>query len=165
VGPTDAGAGRKTGKKRALGTTFTAESRVVQTVMADIESTTTNDSGFHALSRVGDFELSIDATTEEGPSPNEVLVADYASCYTFAFRAGAQRNDYDDLGKIQTDASAALDEDDDLESVRFDIHVETELDADEQDELKGLADDICHVHAAVREGLKADVSIHPSADL
>lgn len=135
------------------------------TVMADIESTTTNDSGFHALSRVGDFELSIDATTEEGPSPNEVLVADYASCYTFAFRAGAQRNDYDDLGKIQTDASADLDDDDDLVSISFDMHVEAELDGDEREELKELADDICHVHAALREGLHAEVSIHPDADL
>jgi uncharacterized OsmC-like protein len=133
--------------------------------MADIESTTTNDSGFHALSRVGDFELSIDATTEEGPSPNEVLVADYASCYTFAFRAGAQRNDYDDLGKIQTDASADIDDEDDLESISFDMHVEADLDEDEQAELKELADDICHVHAALKEELYADVSIHPGADL
>ncbi|WP_254830050.1 OsmC family protein [Haloglomus salinum] len=133
--------------------------------MADIESTTTNDSGFHSLSIVGEFELSIDATTEDGPSPNEVLVADYASCYTFAFRAGAQRNSYDDLGKIQTDASADLDDDDDLESISFDMHVEADLDDDEQAELKQLADDICHVHAALREGLHADVSIHPGADL
>jgi len=133
--------------------------------MADIESTTTNDSGFHSLSIVGEFELSIDATTEDGPSPNEVLVANYASCYTFAFRAGAQRNDYDDLGKIQTDASADLDDDDDLASISFDMHVEADLDDDEQDELKELADDICHVHAALREGLHADVSIHPGADL
>lgn len=133
--------------------------------MADIESTTTNDSGFHGLSIVGEFELSIDATTEEGPSPNEVLVADYASCYTFAFRAGAQRNDYADLGKIQTDASADIDDEDDLESISFDMHVEADLDEDEQAELKELADDICHVHAALREGLHADVSIHPGADL
>jgi uncharacterized OsmC-like protein len=133
--------------------------------MTDIESTTTNDAGFHALSRVGDFELSIDATTEEGPSPNEVLVADYASCYTFAFRAGAQRNDYDDLGKIQTDASADLDDDDDLEAIRFDMHVESDLDEDERAELKELADEICHVHAALKEELYADVSIHPGADL
>lgn len=133
--------------------------------MTDIESTTTNDAGFHALSRVGDFELSIDATTEEGPSPNEVLVANYASCYTFAFRAGAQRNDYDDLGKIQTDASADLDEDDDLVSISFDMHVESDLDEDEQGELKELADGICHVHDALKEELYADVSIHPGADL
>ena len=133
--------------------------------MTDIESTTTNDAGFHALSRVGDFELSIDATTEEGPSPNEVLVADYASCYTFAFRAGAQRNGYDDLGKIQTDASADLDDDDDLEAIRFDIHVESDLDDDEIEELTGLADEICHVHAALKEQLYADVSVHPGADL
>lgn len=131
--------------------------------MADIESTTTNDSGFHALSRVGDFELSIDATTEEGPSPNEVLVADYASCYTFAFRAGAQRNDHDDLGKIQTDAEADIDEDDDLSAIRFTMHVEADLTDDEIDDLLAKAEDICHVHAALREGLHADVTVESGA--
>jgi organic hydroperoxide reductase OsmC/OhrA len=138
--------------------------------MADIESTTTNDAGFDAQSIVPShedprFELTIDAMGEEGPSPNGVLVADYASCYTFAFRAGAQRNSYDDLGKIQTDASADLDDDDDLASISFDMHVEAELDDDEQAELKELADDICHVHAALKEELYADVSIHAGADL
>ena len=127
---------------------------------ADIESTTVNEEEFFASSRVGDFELSIDAMGEDGPTPNEVLVADYASCYSFALRAGAMRNDFDDPGKIQTEAAANLDEDDDLESIAFTMHLETDYAEEELDELKQLADEICHVHAAVREGLQADVDIH-----
>ena len=67
--------------------------------MADLESHTVNEGGFAATSRVGNYELSIDATKEEGPSPNEVLLADYASCYTFAFRAGAMREHDIELGE------------------------------------------------------------------
>ena len=67
--------------------------------MADIQTTTVNEEKFHALSRAGDFELSIDATGAEGPSPNEVLVADYASCFTFACRAGAQRELEFEIGR------------------------------------------------------------------
>jgi organic hydroperoxide reductase OsmC/OhrA len=130
--------------------------------MADIESITTCEDGFDADSTVGDFKLSIDATGEEGPTPNEVLVADYASCYTFAFRAGAQRNaeEFEEPGEIRTEADADLDDDDDLEAIRFTIHVETEYGEEDADALKELADDICHVHAALREGLHADVTIH-----
>ena len=127
---------------------------------ADIESTTVNEEEFFASSRVGDFELSIDAMGEDGPTPNEVLVADYASCYTFALRAGAMRNDFADPGKIQTEAAAQLDDEDDLESISFTMHLETDYDEAELDELKGLADDICHVHAAVREGLHAEVELY-----
>ncbi len=127
---------------------------------ADIESTTVNDQQFFASSRVGDFELSIDAMGEDGPTPNEVLVADYASCYTFAFRAGAMRNDFDDPGKIQTEAAADLDDEDDLESISFTMHLENDYSEEDLAELEELAEEICHVHAALREGLYADVEIH-----
>ena len=59
--------------------------------MADIEATARNDEKFSATSRVGDFELSIDATGNDGPTPDQIIVADYAACYSFAFRAGADR--------------------------------------------------------------------------
>jgi uncharacterized OsmC-like protein len=131
--------------------------------MADIETHTVNEEKFAASSRAGDFELSIDATGEEGPTPNEVLVADYASCYSFAVRAGAQRELDIDLGRIETEAEAELDEDDDLASIAFTLHVETDLDDEQADQLVELGNDICHVHAAVREGLHADVDVNPSA--
>ncbi len=131
--------------------------------MADIETTTVNESGFGATSQVGDFDLSIHAMSETGPSPNETLVAAYASCFSFAFRAGARRSDYEDLGKIQTDADADLNDDDDLTAIRFTMHVEAELDDDEVDELLEMAEEICHVHAAVKESLHAEASVHPGA--
>lgn len=129
--------------------------------MADIEVNTTNEDGFHASSVVGNFELSIDATGEEGPTPNEVLVADYASCYTFAFRAGAQREHDVALGRIETEAEADLDEEDDLESISFTLTVEADLEEEDVNisELVELGEDICHVHSAVKESLYADVSV------
>lgn len=131
--------------------------------MADIESTTVNEEKFSASSRVGDFELSIDATGEDGPTPNEVLVADYASCYTFAFRAGAQREHDLSLGKIQTEAAADLDEDDDLASISLTLHVEDDLSDEQIESLIALGEEICHIHSAVGTELHADIEIVPNA--
>ncbi len=131
--------------------------------MADIETTTVNEAKYHALSRAGDFELSIDATGSDGPTPNEVLVADYASCYSFACRAGANRQLDIDLGKIEAEAEADLDESEDLAAIRFNLHVEADLDSDEIDDVIELGKKICHVHAAMRESLYADVEITPNA--
>ncbi|WP_178917108.1 OsmC family protein [Natronomonas gomsonensis] len=131
--------------------------------MADIETTTVNEEKFHALSRAGDFELSIDATGSDGPTPNEVLVADYASCFSFACRAGAQRELDIDLGKIEAEAEAALDDDDDLESIAFHLHIEADLDDEQVENVIELGEEICHVHAAVREGLQADIDVTAGA--
>lgn len=131
--------------------------------MADILTHTINESGYAASTRAGDFELSVDATGEQGPTPNEVLVADYASCFTFAVRAGAQRELDLDLGRIETRAEADLDDDDDLAGVTLALHVEADLDDDQADAVVELGEDICHVHAALREGLHADVSVESGA--
>mgnify|MGYP002760549101 CR=1 FL=1 len=131
--------------------------------MTDIESTTVNEAGFSATSQVGEFNLDTHALGESGPSPNEVLVSDYAACFTYAFRAGAQRNDFEELGKIQTDAEADLDDDDDLTGISFTMHVEAELTDDEAEELLGYAEEICHVHAALTESLYADVTVNAGA--
>ena len=131
--------------------------------MPDIVTTTTNDDGFAAGNHLGEYEIDIDAREETGPSPNQVLVADYASCFTFAFRAGAMRSGYDDLGQVQTEAEATLDEDDDLTEISFTMLVEAALTDDEVSDLLGKAEDICHVHAALREDLHADVTVEPDA--
>ncbi|ADQ67504.1 redox protein, regulator of disulfide bond formation [Halogeometricum borinquense DSM 11551] len=131
--------------------------------MSDIETSTVSEEGFASTSQVGDFELTIDATDEQGPNPNAVLVADYASCFLPAFRVGGQQRGHDDLGKIQIDADADLDGDDDLSGVRFSIHVEADLGDDEFDEIVARAEDICHVHAALREELHAEVDVHGGA--
>lgn len=131
--------------------------------MTDIETTSVSEQGFVTNSQVGDFELTIDATEEEGPGPNAVLVADYASCFLPAFRVGGQQRDHDDLGKLQIDAEADVDDDDDLSAIRFDIYVEEDLDDDELDEITERAEGICHVHAALREELHADISVEGDA--
>lgn len=131
--------------------------------MSDIQTSTVSEEGFASTSQVGDFELTIDATNEDGPDPNQVLVADYASCFLPAFRVGGQQTGHDDLGKIQIDADADLNDDDDLERISFAVHVEADLDDGEFDEIVDRAEDICHVHAALREGLHAEIEVHGDA--
>lgn len=131
--------------------------------MTDIQTTTVNEEKFHALSRAGDFELSIDATGEDGPTPNEVLVADYASCFTFACRAGANRQMDVDLGKVETEAEADLNDDDDLTGIRFHMQIEADLDDDQVDQLLELGEDICHVHDSLKQELYADVDVSTDA--
>ena len=131
--------------------------------MPDIETTTVNEAKYHALSRAGDFELSIDATGSDGPTPNEVLVADYASCFTFACRAGADRQLGLDLGEDETEAEADLDDSDDLSAIRFHLRIEADLDDDEVESLLELGEEICHVHDAMKESLYADVEVTTDA--
>ncbi|MFB6090183.1 MAG: OsmC family protein [Halobellus sp.] len=131
--------------------------------MSDIETSTVSEEGFAATSQVGEFELTIDATDEQGPNPNAALVATYASCYLPAFRVGAQQRGHDDLGKIQIDADADLDDDDDLAAIRFDVYVGADLDDEELAEIVDRAKDICHVQSALREGLRAEISAHGDA--
>ncbi|TKX79630.1 OsmC family protein [Halorubrum sp. SD626R] len=131
--------------------------------MSDIETSTVSEEGYACTSQVGEFDLQIDATDETGPNPNAALVATYASCYLPAFRVGGSQRGEEDLGKIQIDASADLDDDDDLASIAFDVHVEADLDDGTAAEIAERAEGICHVHSALREGLHADVSVYPGA--
>ncbi|GAB6862365.1 OsmC family protein [Haloplanus litoreus] len=131
--------------------------------MSDIETITISEDGFACVNQVGDFEFTVDATDESGPNPNAALVATYASCFLPAFRVGGQQRGHDDLGKIQIDADADMDDDDDLESISFAVHVAADLDDDEFDEITARAEDICHVHAALREELEADIDVYGDA--
>ncbi|KAB1196487.1 MULTISPECIES: OsmC family protein [Haloferax] len=127
--------------------------------MTDIQTSTVSDEGFASTSQVGDFNLAIDALDEAGPNPNATLVATYASCFLPAFRVGGQKTGFDDLGKIQIDADAVLDDADDLVEISFDVYVERALSDEEFAEITALAEDICHVHDAIRDGLQADVTV------
>ncbi|KAB1188648.1 MULTISPECIES: OsmC family protein [Haloferax] len=127
--------------------------------MSDIQTSTVSDEGFSCTSQVGDFDLQIDALDESGPNPNAALVATYASCFLPAFRVGGQKTGFDDLGKIQIDADAELDDSDDLSTIEFDVYVEADLSDDEFAEIADLAEDICHVHSALRDDLQADVTV------
>jgi uncharacterized OsmC-like protein len=133
--------------------------------MADIESHTVNERRFYASSRVGDFEMSIDTTGEQGPTPNQVLLADYASCFTFGLRAGASEEHDLNLGRVETAASADLDEDNDIAggSIAFDVEVEADLDDEQVEAVVALGEELCHVHAALREELLATVEVTPGA--
>jgi len=130
--------------------------------MADIEVTSTSEEGYVTRSVVGEWELTVDATGESGPTPNQVLAADYASCFIPAFRVGANKEGFDDLGTVEVEVEAELDEDDDLESVAFDIHVEAAL-GDSAGDVVDRAEDICHVHDSLREELHAEISVTDEA--
>jgi organic hydroperoxide reductase OsmC/OhrA len=132
--------------------------------MADIDITSTSTEGYATTSGIGEWELTVDATDQQGPNPNAVLAADYASCFIPAFRVGAQQEGFEDLGAIQVDVAADLDDDDDLSGIAFDIAVEASL-GDSVDDVVARAEDICHVHSALREDLHADISVADGADL
>lgn len=131
--------------------------------MADIEATTTSEEGYATTSVIGDWELAIDATGEEGPTSNEVLAADYAACFVPALRVAANKERLDDLGTVEVDVTADLDDGDDLAAIAFDIRVEGSLD-DSADAVIERAEDICHVHSALREELHADISIEDGVE-
>ncbi len=127
--------------------------------MADIEVTSTCEEGYTVESVInGEWELIVDALSEDGPSPNEVLAADYASCYIPALRVAAGKYNYDDIGEVEIEVAANLDEDDDLESIAFDLTVEESL-GDEEQDIVELAEDICHVHSALVEELHAEINV------
>lgn len=131
--------------------------------MSDIETTTVCEDGYACTSEVGEFDLQIDATEETGPSANQSLVATYASCYLPALRVGASQRGVDDLGKVQIDSEADLDDDDDLEAIRWDLYVEADVDEDALDEIVERGEDICHVHSALRSELQAEITAHADA--
>jgi len=130
--------------------------------MADIEVSSTSEEGYTTTSVAGEWELVVDALGEDGPTPNQVLAADYASCFIPAFRVGANKEGFDDIGKVAIDVTADLDDDDDLSAIAFDIHVAASLE-DSVDDVVARAEDICHVHSALREGLHADISVTDDA--
>jgi uncharacterized OsmC-like protein len=127
--------------------------------MADIEVTSTCEEGYTVESVInGEWELIVDALSSDGPSPNEVLAADYASCYIPALRVAADQHGYDDIGEVGVEVAADLDEDDDIETIAFDLTVEEDLGDDAQDIVE-LGEEICHVHSALTEELHADISV------
>lgn len=132
--------------------------------MTDIDVLSRSTEGYATTSAIDDWELTIDATEQEGPSPNTVLAADYASCYIPAFRVAAQEAGYDELGTVEVLVHGELDEDDDLEAISFDLSVETAL-GDDAADIVARGEEICHVHSALREGLRADISVTDGADL
>ncbi len=130
--------------------------------MADITVTSTCEEGYTTNNVVDGWELTIDATGEDGPDPNQVLAADYASCYIPAFRVGASKEGIDDVGRIEVEVEADLDDHDDLQSIAFHIECEAAL-GEATEDIVARGEDICHVHSALREGLHADITVTDDA--
>lgn len=131
--------------------------------MSPIETTTVSEAGFQHRSRFGEYELLIDAVGDVGPGARDALLATYASCFQGECRVGAQQRGYDDLGKLRTDAVAELDDEDHFASIQFSMLVEEDLDSGAFGEVLHRARDICHVHNALGDDLKADIEIHGHA--
>jgi len=131
--------------------------------MSDIEVTSVCEEGYTVENEIdGEWSLVVDALSNDGPSANQVLAADYASCYIPAFRVAADQTGYDDVGHVEVEVEADLDEDDDLESMTWTLKVEESLGEDGQ-EIVELGEEICHVHSALREGLHADITLEDDA--
>jgi organic hydroperoxide reductase OsmC/OhrA len=131
--------------------------------MTDIQTSTVSEEGYTTRSQVDEYELTVDAANENGPTAQQVLVADYAACFLPAVRVGGRRVGHDDLGRLQIDADADLDEDDDVSAIRFTLHVEAAVDDEALGEIVARAEDICHVHDALREELHAEIDAYADA--
>jgi len=131
--------------------------------MADIEVTSTCEEGYTVNNVIDDeWELTVDALSKDGPTANQVLAADYASCYIPAFRVAADEHGYDDVGRIEAEVRAELDDDDDLAGIGWVLEVEADLDGDGE-AIVERGEEICHVHSALREELHAEIEVEDDA--
>ena len=130
--------------------------------MSDVQTSTVSESGASTTSQTTDFDLSIDPTGRRGPTPNEVLVADYAACFVPALRGASADAGRGDLGRIQIDADGETDAEGDLRAISFVVHVAAAV-GDEGDEVVADAMERCHLHAALREELHATVTLNGDA--
>lgn len=128
-----------------------------------LESTTISTDGYRTDTRTDGGTLTIGAGTETDPSPTETLLASYASCYTVALRIGTKQQAAGDLGRIEINAEADRDAEHDLEAIRFEVDIESDLDTETLEAIVEHANALCHVHDALREELRADVSIRGNA--
>ena len=127
------------------------------------EVTTISDEGYKSENETGDFEVTIDATGEEGPGTLETLLASYGSCYVPALRVGAEQRDVGDLGRVEIDVTGNLNDDDKLKAVQFTVKTETELTDEQVDETVTRANQLCKVHDALKTELEADVTVESGA--
>ncbi|MHB9286635.1 OsmC family protein [Halobacteriales archaeon Cl-PHB] len=130
--------------------------------MAEIELTSECEEGYAVTTIGDDWELTVDATGETGPTAQQVLAADYASCFIPAFRVGAAKEGFDDVGRIEVEVAAELDEGDDIEWIEFEVLVEESL-GDAAEDVVARAEDICHVHDALRDELHAEIGVEEEA--
>lgn len=121
--------------------------------------TTISEEGFTSTSTVRDFTVEIDPTGESAPDTIESLLAAYAACYVPALRVTAERRNLGDLGRVAVDVEGALDDDGKLQASTFDIETDADLEAEASETLVDGANALCKVHAALREPLRASMTL------
>ncbi|WP_132060192.1 OsmC family protein [Halorussus amylolyticus] len=124
---------------------------------------TISEEGYSATNEIRDFEVDIDATGEEAPDTLESLLAAYGSCYVPALRVGGEQRDVGDLGRIEIDVEGDLNDDDKLDAVSFTVKTEAEMDDEQAEKVVERADQLCKVHDALKDSLKADVKVESGA--
>ena len=125
--------------------------------------TTESNEGFVSNTNLGEDSITIDGSGEETADTLEHLLATYAACYIPALRVGAKQRNIGELGRIQIEAAGELNDNDKLESVTFDILVDTELDEEAATTLITRANELCKVHDALKPSLYASVTINEVA--
>lgn len=121
--------------------------------------TTVSEEGYASDNEIRDFDLTIDATGEEGPDTLEALLAAYGSCYVPALRVAAEQRDVGDLGRVEIDVNGDLNDDDKLAAVQFSIRTDADLDDEQADDVVARANELCKVHDALKAELKADIAV------
>ena len=119
--------------------------------------------GYASENDIRDFDVTIDATGEEGPDTLEALLAAYGSCYVPALRVGAEQRDVGDLGRIEIDVEGDLNDDDKLDAIEFTVRTEASVDDDQAQKVIDRADQLCKVGDAVKDSLTAEVEIQGDA--
>lgn len=123
-----------------------------------LEVTTVSEEGYTCRTQLDGLELVIDAAGEDGPTSNEVLLADYASCFIPALRVAGRQRGIEDLGRVEVDVEGDLTEDDDLEAIRFHIRTGASVDEGTMAAVLERAEDICHIQAVLREDVQAAIT-------
>lgn len=119
--------------------------------------------GYASENDIRNFDVTIDATGEEGPDTLEALLAAYGSCYVPALRVGAEQRDVGDLGRIEIDVEGDLNDDDKLDAIDFTVRTEASVDDEQAEKVIDRADQLCKVRDAVKDSLKAEVEIQGDA--
>ena len=119
-----------------------------------------SDEGFASTASIGSDTVSIDPTGETAPDTIEHLLGTYAACYVPALRVGAEQRNVGDLGSITIDVSGALNDDDKLDGIEFDVTVDTALEDDEIASVVERANELCKVHDALKTSLYATVTVN-----
>jgi uncharacterized OsmC-like protein len=125
--------------------------------------TTVSEEGFSATNEIREFETTIDPNGEDAPDTLESLLAAYASCYVPALRVGGQQRGVDDLGRIEIESTGELNDDDKLDSVHFDIHVEADVDDETGQKIIDRGFELCKVHDALKDSLHAETAFEGEA--